>query len=287
MQSTLTRAVALLSLVAASLGCSSILRADDPARPDDPVRQKRLELFTSRVQQFEIEVAGDAKRKLMPGKQPILRWSNPVRDNLNDGVIFLFFEGERPRGVVTVWADSPQADLAHGKLWREFVSLSGEPLVCQREGAELWSPRTGGVVDQPFKDAPPPAAKPAQRLTQMRDLARRFVAANYKMDVRNELRLLTQPLYRYAKEDGDILDGALFAFVEGNDPEVLLLLEAVSANGGKSHSWHFSMARMTGYRVSANLDGREVFSALPYWKNPRAVTDPYVEAPDGEFTLEK
>jgi hypothetical protein len=113
------------------------------------------------------------------------------------------------------------------------------------------------------------------------------VAANYKMDVRNELRHLTQPLYRYAKEDGDILDGALFAFVEGNDPEVLLLLEAVSANGGKSHSWHFSMARMTGYRVSANLDGREVFSALPYWKNPRAVTDPYVEAPDGEFTLEK
>ena len=283
----LRQAPAVAALLALCLACSTHLRGEEPAKPDDPVRAKRLELLSSRVQQFEIEVAGDAKRKLTPGKQPILRWSNPVRDNLNDGVIYLFFEGVRPRAVVTVWADGPKGNLASGNLWREFVSLSGEPLICRRDGTALWSPKTAGLVDQMLADAPAPAARPAQRLTQMRDLARRFEAVNYKMDVPNELRLLTQPLHRYAKEEGTTLDGALFAFVEGNDPEVLLLLEAVSTDGGKNHTWRYSLARMTGYSVSARLDGHEVFSALPYWKNPRTPADPYAEANDGKFTLDE
>ncbi len=287
MQSTTTHAAAFACLVSVALACPTLQRAEEPARPPDSLRQKRLELLSSRVSEFEIQAADDAERKLIPGEKPILRWSNPVRDTLNDGVIYLFFEDVRPRAVVTVWADSPNSDLASGKLWREFVSLCGEPLVCRRGGTVLWLPRTGGLVDQMLADAPPPAARQALRLTQMRELARRFEAANYKMDSPNELRLLTQPLHRYSGKTADVLDGALFAFVEGNDPEVLLLLEAVAADGGKSHVWRYTLARMTSYRVSVNLDGREVFTADPYWKNPRAPSDPYAEAADGTFSLEE
>ena len=94
-------------------------------------------------------------------------------------------------------------------------------------------------------------------------------------------------LYRYQREDGNILDGAVFAFVEGNDPEVLLLLEAQRADGGNSDIWRYTLARMTSYQVTARLDGREIFSALPYWKNNRAASDPYAEADDGTFRLDE
>ena len=40
---------------------------------------------------------------------------------------------------------------------------------------------------------------------------------------RHELRLMPQPLYRYdADDEGGTFDGALFAFAQGTDPEILL-----------------------------------------------------------------
>src|SRR5688500_1746181 len=212
MQSTtLARRAAAAAVTMMWLAFSTCLPAQEPARPDDPLRQQRLELLQSRINQFELQVAGDAEGKLTRGEQPILRFSNPVRDNLNDGVIYLFFDGIRPRAVVSIWADSPQANLDRGGLYREFVSLSGEPLECRRNGAVLWSPKTGGLVDQELKDAPAPASRPAQRLTQMRQLARRFEGANYKMDSPSVMRLLTLPLYRYQGVVNSFIDYSLFA----------------------------------------------------------------------------
>jgi hypothetical protein len=263
--------------------------ADDPAKPDD-LRQKRLETLLSRLDQLKMEVLkpeAPAKNAvaLQRGKQPILRWSNPVRDFVNDGLIFLFLEGERPRCVVTAWARSPEASLESGEIWCEFISLSAEPLACRRDGRDLWTPKTGGLTEQSLAGAPPPAERPAQRLVQMRDLARRFQATSYKMDDPNELRLLTQPLYRYQSDPAGILDGALFSFAEGNDPEALLLLEAVRGEAGQPASWRYTLARATSYRVSIRLGDREVFTALPYWKNPRTPSDAYHEINDGPFTL--
>ena len=37
---------------------------------------------------------------------------------------------------------------------------------------------------------------------------------------------LSQPLYRYGGDDSGVLDGGLFVFVQGTDPEVFLLIEA-------------------------------------------------------------
>lgn len=284
MRTAITLAFAWIA--AAAVICHDRLGAQEPPKADDPLRQKRLEFLKGRVGQFEIQVGEDGARKLKAGEEPILRWSNPVRDNSNDGVIYLFFERERPRAIVTVWADFPMAKLDRGNAYREFLSLSAEPLVCRRDGQSLWSPKSGALVEQAFKEAPVPAARPTQRLTQMRDLARRFEAANYKMGSPSELRLLTQPLYRYPGEAGSVLDGGLFAFAEGNDPEVVLLLEAVQDSGGKSHSWRYTLGRMTGYRVSVKLDKLEVFAAQPYWANPRSPTDPYAETLEGAFVLD-
>ena len=60
---------------------------------------------------------------------------------------------------------------------------------------------------------------------------------------REELRLLPQPVYRYESEDPEVQDGGVFAFVQGTDPEVLLLLEAVRTEGGLV--WIYGFVRGT------------------------------------------
>lgn len=284
MRSSFAWGATLALYAAALLKLSADSRAGEPARSDESVRQKRLELLQWQVDQFEIEMK-EPDRKLIRGKQPILRWSNPVREFVNDGVTFLFLEGERPRVILTVWARSSEASLESGTLFRESVSLSGQPMTCWRDGRVLWSPKAREDVDQTLAAAPSPAERPSQRLAQMRELARRFRAMTYKMGSPNELRLLTQPLYRYQDEAAGILDGALFAFAEGNDPEALLLLEATVAGDGKEHKWRYTPARMTTYRVDVRLDDRTVFAVDPYWQVARKPESPYVEAEDGPFSL--
>jgi hypothetical protein len=43
---------------------------------------------------------------------------------------------------------------------------------------------------------------------------------------------------------------------------------------------------MTSYGVTVRLDDDEVFTAKPYWRNPRSPTDRYTSATDGRFDLE-
>ncbi len=153
----------------------------------------------------------------------MLRYSNAERDiGSLDGAMFVWLEGSRP-----VAAASFSVRRLNNMLYRECTSFSSSPLES-RGGPPDWSPKTGGLTNRPLPDAPAPAESKPQRLTQMRNLARRFSAAchNSRSDEPTELRLLPQPLYRFADEPNGVLDGGLFGFVVSNDPELLLLLEA-------------------------------------------------------------
>jgi hypothetical protein len=141
-------------------------------------------------------------------------------------------------------------------------------------------------LHQKLPASDPPAAGKVQRLTQMRALARRFSAACYnpRSGDLTELRLLTQPLYRYADELAEVLDGGLFAFVVSNDPELFLLLEAAGA-ADKAH-WEYSLARMSSQKLTVHLDGKETWTVTNYWQDSAEDrrTGPYVEAKSGKFT---
>ena len=109
-----------------------------------------------------------------------------------------------------------------------------------------------------------PAGTPAQGLRQTRDLAKGFAASETDhKGLERELRLLTQPVYRYEGTEGQLIDGGLFVFVMGTDPEAFLLLEARHA--GKAPRWHYALARMTHAQVAVSDRGREV------WKVPLIV----------------
>jgi hypothetical protein len=63
---------------------------------------------------------------------------------------------------------------------------------------------------------------------------------------------------RYGDSKRPELEGAIFAFVQGTDPEVLLILEN-RARGIKT-GWEFALAPMTGWGVKGWYDEQEVWS---------------------------
>jgi hypothetical protein len=117
----------------------------------------------------------------------------------------------------------------------------------------------------------------AQRLIQMRSLARKFQVQIFR-DPPIAARLLPQPIHRYADEQGQIIDGALFAWVETTDPEALLAIEALPEKKDAPPRWHYRFARMTSAGIEARLDDTIVFKVESYWRNPRAKTDAYQES---------
>jgi hypothetical protein len=97
------------------------------------------------------------------------------------------------------------------------------------------------------------------RLRQMKDLARRFhcrLSGNIREN--QELRLLPSPIYRYKTDIAHVFDGALFAYVQGTDPEVILMVEAHRQNG--QAQWKYALTRRSCLALDADLDGRRIWS---------------------------
>ena len=99
----------------------------------------------------------------------------------------------------------------------------------------------------------------AARERTIRTLARRFTAREDRLGVKAELRLLPRPLYVYADEDRPALDGALFAFVYGTDPELLMQIEAQKKPAGLQ--WQVAFASLASAELTVGLDEKQVWSA--------------------------
>jgi hypothetical protein len=87
----------------------------------------------------------------------------------------------------------------------------------------------------------------------MRALAREFKASVDLDKGGTELRLLSQPVFRYESE----VDGALFAFVLTTDPETLLMIEDRAVDGRPV--WHYAFARMSNRSLVAKHRDRVVW----------------------------
>ena len=103
-----------------------------------------------------------------------------------------------------------------------------------------------------FPKAPPPAEDAAQRLRQMKDLVRQIRAressrlreqsASVKPVQFYELRVLPQPVHRYADAKSGLIDGGMFLIAYGLNPEVILLMEA-RREGPSGPEWYCGCAR--------------------------------------------
>jgi hypothetical protein len=270
----------LLRLAAAAagalLGCAALPAADEPK--DDEAARQRLEFMTRKLDQLVLSTEKAPGQPLSRTKEPVLRYTNPARGVHADGALFVWHSGGRPAAVAALRVRPD------GAVWREFTSLSEQGLRCEREGQVVWSPRPGGLARKPLPDAPEPASTPALRLAQMRRLAERFSAEFDHLSAGRweELRLMPQPLYRYAADKG-AAEGAIFALAQSNDPEALLILELARPAADAPPAWGYALARMSSQPMRVRLDGKEVWSVNGYWSNPRSREDPYQEAADGKF----
>ena len=144
----------------------------------------------------------------------------------------------------------------------EFQSLSSGPLTAVRAGKTVWQPENPGVDLKPVPGVISPSKSPVTRLRQMLALAREFTveakATADRSEVPKQLRLMPRPIFCYKSTDPQVLDGAIFAFVRGTDPELLLLIETRRTDG--EAVWQFAPARMNSIQFRLLHKSREVWS---------------------------
>ncbi|HUQ69159.1 MAG TPA: hypothetical protein VM165_06540 [Planctomycetaceae bacterium] len=258
-----------------TFGLLACLLAAEPA-DDAAAFQAWLKFYAAAAADYEIEVQDETGtyRALTLQPAPILQYTNPERGFQQHGAFYVWTLNGRPLCIGSIWSNIPADDPQHRWVANELHSLAAGPLRSRHE------PRTGKrgpvpqwVTEQPgvtwieFPEAPRPAATAALRLVQMRRLAEQFTAriSNVANEKEGELRLLPRPLYRYPADAAEVVDGGLFAFVQGTDPEVLLLLEA--SGGGNEARWRYAFARFTHTTAVVQRDGRTVWEcakAEPY-----------------------
>lgn len=232
-----------------------------------PIPDEDAALLARATTAFEFRHEGREDAPLVKHDEPLLKWSNPIRLTAGGGVWIWTHEG-RPAVAMCVYTYGET-----GLDW-EIQSLLPTRVTGRRNGEDVWIPEAPGVVFAPIPGAPEPGPNERLRLVQMRGLSRKFSAVLGAEDKpQHNLRRLTQPLHRYGRPEGPALDGAIFGFVMGTDPEVLLLIEAREHEG--KHRWEYALARMTGSICSAELDGKRVWE-VPNWPWTPDPTLPYI-----------
>jgi hypothetical protein len=219
-----------------------------------------LELCRRGAREYRLYL-DDAKRtELELDPEPVLRWSNPSVGSIH-GLVFLWTNGGRPAAIASIYKWFEPLD----HMAFEVHSLSERPILGNLGDRPVWNSSRAGVEFKPVSNAPTPAKTAPARLTQMRAISKEFtVEKTDREGARQQMRLLTQPIFRYQSSLSQLADGAVFAFVQGTDPEVLLLLESRDADG--QVAWHYALARMDSVVFQANYQGQEVWKAdvLPW-----------------------
>ncbi|MEM9586919.1 MAG: hypothetical protein AAGA03_06525 [Planctomycetota bacterium] len=242
--------------------------ADSQATSDVDQAKARFQAIAERIRlQAETD---PTEAKLLD--RPVLNWTNPVRKTPS-GAMFLWVDARRPVAALCLYPASDEA------TDHEFQSLALEKLVASVDDRIVWQPNEAGLKFGEITGAAPPSDRSFVRMRQMKSLAREFQAKLVPPDKHPiSLRLLATPLHRYPAEarmqssgDRDLIDGAVFALVQGTDPEVLLLIEAREQSG--QTQWVYALARMSMVPTEVRRAGQLVWSTD--WAIQRTYTTYY------------
>ena len=233
-------------------------------QPGKDADSEEVERINARIEKsitwYDVFPEEGATTPLKP--KTVMKWRNVVRGPEGGAIMVIWPHNGRPVAMASIY---PWA----GHMVHEFDSLSRDgKLTAREEGRVIWSPKTAGVEFKEVPSAPKPAKSPAERLRQMKAIAAGFRATmtGWSADNsdREELRLLPRPLYRYdvtgAKSpEPPLIDGGLFAYVQGTDPEAVLALEAVGT--ADKADWQYALVRATSGGLEVKLGDRVVWTA--------------------------
>lgn len=245
-----------------ALAMTWIGQAESDARSDATLAEAWLKVCTDRAKDYRIHPAGtaDEEFRLLPGA--VFYHNQPVRGD-DIGAVYVWVQRDGRPAVIGAIFGFSTSSIKDGSrtVFHEMHSLADVPLTA------VWHGRATTIEAhfgwKPIPDAPALGETATQRLRQMRLLSRRF--AGHSIDGRGrrwELRLIPRPLYDYEIKGNElVLGGALFAFCQGTDTEIILAVEARQTADGQR--WHYGCADFSDYGLYMRFDDAEV------WKSPR------------------
>ena len=244
--------LALRTFVVWSLAMSSFAADDEPA----PKASPPVIAATKHAATLEMALAEPKSGELLKlSERALLTFGDAARDH-EAGTLWAWSSGGRPVAMMELFRAT-----GDDKLWLHALTMTSPKLVRMKaKSGAVWSPRKSDFEPKALPGELGVGDKPARRLRQMKDLARRFTAHEFwdPNNSRFELRLLAQPVLRYADPANNVVDGAVFVFAHGTNPEVLMLLEAVGADAATA-KWQYSFARSGSAEMHVELDGQEVW----------------------------
>ncbi|AMV20845.1 hypothetical protein [Planctomyces sp. SH-PL14] len=243
--------------------------ADDPTSTSPTSEaEAKIRVATQHITQCEATLA--TGKPLDRIEKPLITYGDPVRQNDN-GTLWAWGRAGRPKCFLELY----QSDENRG-FWIHAVSLTSTDLVEMRAPlSPRWTPKAAAFKPAPIT-GPPIGDSERVRLRQMKEIAGRLKAHEFwdPDNSRYELRLLIQPVHRYADPAAGILDGTVFVFAHGTNPEILVLIEATGPEPA-SATWKLAAARMGSAELHLSLGDEEVWSAP---RTPNVVgrpEDPY------------
>lgn len=235
------------------------------AQTGDLANSPFVELYKKEAAQYEFHV--DEQLKLTAHGEPVFRWVSSIDPNFN-GTLFVWTHKGRAEVVGSIWSHPRKTGGGKRKLTHEFLTLSSQPVRAERSDILAWHPPETKMTPIPIPGAPKPADTAADRLVQMRALAREFKATEVFNNNPKALPMLSRPIYRSEQKATNSPDGIVFAFVMQFDPEAFLVIEERDTPDGRR--WHFALAQFGIWPMTVRYKEKEVWAC---GKND-TITDP-------------
>lgn len=169
--------------------------------------------------------------------KPIFRYDDQTRGYV-DGTIWRLGRTGRPKAIITT--ELHPRYLGQPRVVYDLLSISPHKFTASSDDF-IWSPNESAVEFLPITgdDVKPPATTATRRLSQMKHLAKHFSATQDVENVLVQLRLLPTPIDRYTPGKAKNSDGAIFLFVNGRNPGLIMFVET---DGTK---WEWSIGRLS------------------------------------------
>lgn len=252
-------ALALLSsFTAAQDREPATLKRDSPATQDTQSAE-RLASMRRRAEHTQVFVVDDNRRdEAKMRAEPVFRYADQPR-GIVDATLWVWGEPGRPVALEKVEYYPPTPT-----NWTYcLASLSSGLIAAEWRGERRWAATKPGIEMRLLEEGPEPSTTKPGRMRQMRDIARRFTVKGSEGTSRGEqLRLMSQPIHRYADDKADLEDGTIFGFGSGTNPNCLLLVE-LRARGEPDERWQYGLVGMSAESLRAKLDDRDVWYFPP------------------------